>query len=124
MQTESLSFIKDIETIEKIGDIKKLKTFNNKFNKNKIEYSQNIPAERQKEVIKAFINFLDVNHTGVSSDPSNIEILIEKGEYDQVVNLFMVSEENEEVGTTQAESEILRKNFEKIYKRYLGDYSI
>ena len=36
----------------------------------------------------------------------------------------MVSEENEEVGTTQAESEILRKNFEKIYKKYLGDYAI
>ena len=31
----------------------------------------------------------------------------------------MVSEENEDTGTTQAESEILRKNFNKIYKKFL-----
>lgn len=89
--------------------------------KNKIEYNQNIPVERQKEVIKAFIKFLYDNNAGANENPTNIEILIEKGEYDQVVNLFMVSEENEDVGTTQAESEILRKNFKKIYIKFLID---
>lgn len=87
--------------------------------KNKIEYNQNIPAERQKEVIKAFIEFLKANHTGGNEDPTQIEILIDKGENDQVVNLFMVSEENEDTGTTQAESEVLRKNFNQIYKKFL-----
>jgi hypothetical protein len=91
--------------------------------KDKIEYNQNIPAERQKEVIKAFMGFLDANHTGVNEDPSNIEILIEKGEYDQVVTLFMVSEQNEDTGTTEAEAETLRKNFTKIYKKYLDAYT-
>ena len=87
--------------------------------KDKIEYSQNIPAERQKEVIKAFIEFLSANDAGANENPTNVEILIEKDEFDQVVNLFMVSEENEDTGTTQAESEILRKNFNKIYKKFL-----
>lgn len=91
--------------------------------KDKIEYNQNIPAERQKEVIKAFMEFLDTNHTGPSNDPSDIEILIQLKEFDQVVNLFMVSDENTEVGTTQAESETLRKNFMKIYKKYLDTYA-
>jgi hypothetical protein len=91
--------------------------------KDKIEYNQNIPAERQKEVIKAFMEFLDANHTGPSNDPSNIEMLIQLKEFDQVVNLFMVSDENAEVGTTEAESETLRKNFTKIYKKYLDTYA-
>jgi hypothetical protein len=91
--------------------------------KDKIEYNQNIPVERQKEVIKAFMEFLDANHTGANEDPSDIEILIDKGEHDQVVTLFMISDENIDAGTTQAESEILRKNFMKIYKKYLDAYA-
>jgi hypothetical protein len=91
--------------------------------KDKIEYNQNIPVERQKEVIKAFMEFLDANHTGANEDPSDIEILIDKGEHDQVVTLFMISDENIDAGTTQAESEILRKNFMKIYKKYLDAYT-
>lgn len=87
--------------------------------KNKIEYNQNIPAERQKEVIKSFVEFLEANHSGANENPTGVEVLIEKGEFDQVVNLFMVSEENEDIGTTQAESDVLRKNFEKIYKKFL-----